>query len=260
MKDYNFVVDIGNTHIVMGIYFQNKLFQSWRLSSDKFKTEDEYFSSIKLLAEEYSIDFGDVNKSVISSVVPEITRVFTHLIQKFMKCSVKIVNAYTELGLKFPVQDPGFIGADLVVNAFSAKEKHKTNCIVCDFGTATTVQLIGKDGYFHGSIIAPGVITSAKNLFESTSLLPNIQLQSPETLLGTNTKDSLLSGIITGNSYMLDGFIKAIKGEYRHLGEIKTIATGGIAELICENCKEIDIIDKNLTLDGLNLICQKQEI
>ena len=251
------VVDIGNTHIVMGFYSNTEFLYSWRLNTDKAKTEDEYYSIIKQLADDRKLILSQINNTAISSVVPEITRIFSHLIKKYLNCDVKIVNAYSELGLKFPMRDPGFIGSDLIVNSFSAISKYKTNCIICDFGTATTIQLIGMDGYFFGTIIAPGVITSAKNLFDSTALLSNVQLKKPEHLLGTNTTDALLSGIITGNSLMLDAFIKALKKEYKHLGLIKTIATGGIAELICIDSKEIDIIDKNLTLDGLNLICSK---
>jgi len=257
MKNINMVVDIGNTNIVMGFYINTELQYSWRLNTDKAKTEDEYFGIIKQLADNRNLMLTQITKTAISSVVPEITRIFSHLIKKYLKCEVKIVNAYSKLGLQFPVTDPGFIGSDLIVNAFSAIEKNKTNCIICDFGTATTIQLVGKDGYFFGTVIAPGVITSAKNLFDSTALLANVQLKKPKHLLGTNTTDALLSGIVTGNSIMLDGFIKALRNEYKHLGEIKTIATGGIAELICSNSKEIDVIDKNLTLDGLNLICCK---
>ena len=257
MKNINMVVDIGNTHIVMGFYSNTQCQFTWRLNTDKAKTEDEYFSIIKQLADDRKLILSQINKATISSVVPEITRIFSHLIKKYLKCDFEIINAYYELGLKFPMEDPGFIGSDLVVNAFSAITKYKTNCIICDFGTATTIQLVGKDGQFFGTIIAPGVITSAKNLFDSTALLSNVQLQKPKQILGTNTTDALLSGIITGTSIMLDGFIKALKKEYENLGLITTIATGGIAELICNDSKEIDIIDKNLTLDGLNLICCK---
>ena len=257
MKNINMVIDIGNTHIVMGFYSNTECLYTWRLNTDKAKTEDEYFSIIKQLADDRKLILSQINKSTISSVVPEITRIFSHLIKKYLKCDFEIINAYSELGLKFSMEDPGFIGSDLVVNAFSAITKYKTNCIICDFGTATTIQLVGKNGHFFGTIIAPGVITSAKNLFDSTALLSNVQLQKPEHLLGMNTTDALLSGIITGNSLMLEGFIKALKKEYKNLGIIKTIATGGIAELICNDSKEIDIIDKNLTLDGLNLICCK---
>ena len=257
MKNINMVVDIGNTHIVVGFYFKTEFQYSWRLNTDKAKTEDEYFSIIKQLADDRRLTLSQINKAVISSVVPGITRTFSHLINKYIKCSINIVDAFSDLGLKFPMKDPGFIGSDLVVNAFSAKEKYKTNCIICDFGTATTIQLVGEDGHFYGTVIAPGVITSAKNLFDSTALLSNVQLKEPKHLLGTNTTDALLSGIITGNSLMLDGFIKEIKKEYKSLGSIKTIATGGIAELICKDSKEIDVIDKNLILDGLNRICYK---
>ncbi|MBT4576246.1 MAG: type III pantothenate kinase [Candidatus Cloacimonetes bacterium] len=257
MKNIIMVVDIGNTHTVMGFYFNTELQYSWRLNTDKAKTEDEYFSIIKQLADDRKLILSQITKTAISSVVPEITRIFSHLISKYLKCDVEIVNAYSKLGLQFPVADPGFIGSDLVVNAFAAIEKYKTNCIICDFGTATTIQLVGKEGHFFGTAIAPGVITSAKNLFDSTALLANVQLKKPEHLLGMNTTDALLSGIITGNSMMLDGFIKALRNEYKHLGEIKTVATGGIAELICSDSEEIDIIDKSLTLDGLNLICCK---
>ena len=259
MKNINMVVDIGNTHIVIGFYSYTEYQYSWRLNTNNAKTEDEYFCIIKQLAENQNLILSQIDKVAISSVVPEITRIFSHLINKYIKCDIDIVNAYSELGLIFPMEDPGFIGSDLVVNAYSAITKYKTNCIICDFGTATTIQLVGKDGHFFGTIIAPGVITSAKNLFNSTALLSNVQLKKPEHLLGTNTTDALLSGIITGNSLMLDGFIKALKREYKHLGSIKTIATGGIAELICMDSKEIDIIDTNLTLDGLNLIISNKK-
>ncbi|MCF7859346.1 MAG: type III pantothenate kinase [Candidatus Cloacimonetes bacterium] len=257
MNNINMVIDIGNTHIVLGFYLNSELQFSWRLNTDNDKTEDEYFSIIKQLANEYKLELDQIGQVAISSVVPQITRVFTHLIEKYIKCEIKLVNAYYDLGLKFPIKDPGFIGSDLVVNAFSAKEKYKANCIICDFGTATTIQLVGKDGNFYGTIIAPGVLTSAKNLFNSTALLPNIQLVKPRNLLGTSTAEALCSGIVTGNLFMITGFINAIKKEYSQLDLIKVIATGGISELICEDSREIDIIDKNLTLDGLELICRK---
>lgn len=211
MKNINMVIDIGNTHIVVGFYSQNKYQYSWRLSTDIAKTEDEYFSIIKQLAESCDLTLTHVSKAAVSSVVPEITRIFSHLIAKYIQCEIVIVNAYFDLGLEFPVADPGFIGSDLVVNAFSAKEKYKTNCIICDLGTATTIQLVGKDGYFFGTAITPGVLTSAKSLFKSTALLSNVQLNKPKHLLGTNTTDALLSGIITGNKFMLEGFIKVLK-------------------------------------------------
>ena len=153
------------------------------------------------------------------------------------------------------MENPDFIGADLIVDAFIAKEKYKTNCIICDFGTATTIQLVGADGYFYGTVIAPGIKTSADSLFLKTAQLSKIELQTPKSILGTNTKDSLLSGIIYGSIFMIDGIIRQIKKEFNNLENIKVIATGGLAHLVSEDSEEIEIIDENLTLDGLNLIC-----
>ncbi len=251
-------IDIGNTNIEIGIYTAEDLVCSWRLASNASKTEDEYFSVISSLALENQIDIKGIDACCISSVVPELSRIFEHLFEKYLKVKIYNVTAYTPLGLKFPMSDPGFIGADLVVNAYSAWTKYRTNCIICDLGTATTIQLVGNDGSFYGTLIAPGVIISSANLFQKASLLTKIQLETPKQTLGTNTRDALLSGIIKGHSLMVDAFIRRIKTEYVHLGDFKVILTGGISHLIGENLEEEAIIDKTLTIDGLYRICLQQ--
>lgn len=257
MQRYKLVADIGNSHIVFGVYERDMLLKVWRIKTDTQLTEDEYFSTINVLLENSSIECKHIDNLIVSSVVPSLTRVFSHLAKKYFESKMLSVTPYLELGLKFPMPDPGFIGADLIVNAFAAKSLYSKNCIICDFGTATTIQLIGKDGYFHGTIIAPGVLTASANLFQKASLLSAVQLQKPETLLGTTTETALQTGIVTANAIMLDGFIQRIKAEHKELGEIFTVATGGIAELICRECKNVDHIEKNLTLIGLNLIGNK---
>jgi type III pantothenate kinase len=250
-KNYVLVIDIGNTHIVMGVYEESELIQSWRFQSDTLKTADEYFSLFKSLKESISQNIAHFHNCILASVVPELTRIFTHMINKYLLCKLLIINADTPLGLKYLVPDPSFIGADLLVNAYTAKEKYQTNCIICDFGTATTIQLVGKDGTFYGTVIAPGVMTSALTLFGKAALLSSIELETPKKTIGTNTRDALLSGIVMGHSFIIDGFIRKIRQEYSYLGEIRAIATGGISSLICEGCTEIDLIDKTLTLEGL---------
>lgn len=260
MEKLNFVLDIGNTHIVAGLYSDAEIVFSFRLASDRLKTEDEYFATISSLLQQAKITHERISQAAICSVVPDLTRVFNHLLKKYFQCKMYIVNSNSSLGITYPMADPGFIGADLVVNAYAAQHKYKKNCIVCDLGTATTIQLIGKDGYFWGTIIAPGVITSASHLFSKASKLANIKLEKPGNTLGITTEDALLSGIITGNAIMLDGFIKKIKEDHKELGDIISIATGGIAELICSSSSEIDIVDKNLTLDGLNIYCNQKRV
>ncbi len=254
-QKYNLVIDIGNTHIVFGIFFNDNLLESKRIGTDRLKTEDEYYIILKNLLNDI-ISISDISKVVLSSVVPPLTRVFDHLINKYFLQKPIIVTYKTPLGLTFSVKNPEHIGADLLVNAFAAKQLYKKNVIVCDFGTATTIQLVGKDGYFYGTTISPGVITAADSLFLKASLLSNIRLEKPTKLLGTNTKEALLSGIIRGHAYSIDGFITDIKRKYNDLKDIITVATGGMAEMIFELSKNIDIVDKNLTLTGLNLIAK----
>ncbi len=259
MKELNFVLDIGNTHIVLGVFDGNNILHSWRISADVKKTEDEYFGIIHNLFKVAEIQQQTIVKVAISSVVPSLGRVFSHLLQKyFPKTKLINVTANTKLGLKFPMKNSSFVGADLVVNAYAAKEIYKTNCIICDLGSATTIQLVGKDGYFYGTAIIPGVLTSAKNLFETASQLTNIKLEIPNKILGVTTHEALNSGIVYGNAFMLDKFISEIKNNFKKLDEIKAIATGGISELICDKSTEIDVIDKYLTLTGLNLICSEK--
>ncbi|MBN2461331.1 MAG: type III pantothenate kinase [Candidatus Cloacimonetes bacterium] len=254
---YNIVFDVGNSHIVIGIYRKDHLEHSWRLETVHTKTEDEYYVILRSLLDIVPVEVSQFDKAALSSVVPVLTRVIDHMVEKYLPCPLHIVDACSDLGLRFPMPDPGFIGSDLVVNAFAAREKYKTSCIIVDFGTATTLQLVGRDGFFYGTIIAPGIQTSAASLFAKAAQLAPIKLESPRCLLGTTTRDALLSGIINGNKLMMEGLITRIRKECSDLGEIRTIATGGISHLVCQDSSLIDIIDKTLTLDGLNLILER---
>ncbi len=250
------VVDIGNSHVVLGFYLDGVLSANWRVHSDREKTSDEYYCQIQTFFSTTIKEEVYIDKVAMSSVVPELTRIFTHLVQRYFDCPLINVTGILPLGLSYSIADPSFIGADLIVNAYSAWKKYKTNCIVCDLGTATTIQFVDKDGHFHGTAISPGIRSSANGLFTKAALLTNIQLDQPERLLGTNTKEALLSGIIRGHIFMIDGFTKAIRQQYKHLGEIKCIATGGISSLLVGESEELDVVDKQLTLDGLYMISQ----
>jgi type III pantothenate kinase len=257
MIKINLVFDIGNTHIVGGIYRQNECLTTWRWSADKTKTEDEYFYLMATQLHSLQIDRDMVSKIALSSVVPNLTSTFRHFFRKYFSCSHLILSAYSDLGLQFPMPDPGFIGSDLVVNAFSAIEKYKSNCIICDLGTATTIQLVEKNGYFHGTVIAPGILTSAAFLFEKASQLASVELLAPAFVLGKNTVDAVRSGIVQGHVFMIDGFVKAIQHDFNSLMPITTIATGGMAAMIQQTSQTISIVDKNLTIDGLNIACER---
>lgn len=248
------VVDIGNTNISSGIYQGGELVWFSRFFSSQSRTADEYYSLLSNLLGGIAKD--QISRIAIASVVPELTRIWQHLCTKYFEREVLIIDGYSDLGLQFRIPDPGFIGADLIVNAYGAWKKYRTNCLVIDLGTATTLQMISAEGVFLGTAIAPGLKTGAQQLFEKAALLSEIELDLPPSLLGTNTRDALLSGIVQGHAFMLESYINRIKLHYFDLKEIKTVVTGGIADLIKPLVPSIDIVDKTLTLDGLFLAQQ----
>ena len=255
------VVDIGNTNIVCGIYKDDVLIWHSRFKTDRNRTSDEYFGLVTALkGDTWSVE--QIQKIAIASVVPDMTRMWLHIVNKYFKVTANIITGHSPLGLSYVVDDPGFIGADLIVNALAAWKKYKSSCIIIDFGTATTIQFISSAGQFMGAIIAPGIKTASAELFEKAALLSEIELMSPTSTLGTNTRDALLSGIVKGNALMIESFIKQLLDEHYKQKPIVTIATGGIADLIVPLVPSIDYLDKTLTLDGLHLaakICDSRK-
>jgi len=246
------VIDIGNTNIVFGIYTNGNLVKTSRLSTYLDRTIDEYILFLNAICSNANISFISV-----SSVVPTITAKIEKVITDNVKLPYYLVTSLTELGLKYPVKETSHIGADLIVNAFCVWHKYQKNSIVCDFGTATTLQLISADGMFYGTTILPGIATSAKNLFDKASLLKSIDLEDSKVLMGLNTKDALLSGIIRGHAYSIDGFVHSITEHFHKLDEITVIATGGLSNIVIKHSKTIQIIDNTLTLEGLYRIAKK---
>lgn len=246
------VIDIGNTNIVSGIYKEDKLTWFARFKTDKFRTSEEYYALLSAIKQN-EWDTQSIKAVVLASVVPDMTRLWQHLIRKYFSLEPILINAYALLGITFLVEDPGFIGADLIANAFAAWKKYNSSCIVIDLGTATTIQLISKEGCFMGASIAPGVKTASLQLFEKAALLSEIELTAPPHILGTNTTDALLSGIVKGNALMVESFILQIKQYYQTLQPYTVILTGGVADLLAPLIPSVDIVDKTLTIDGLFL-------
>lgn len=245
------VVDIGNTNITCGIYTGVEMTWFARFFSSANRTADEYFSLLDNLLKD--VRTQNVGMVAMASVVPELTRIWQHLFQKYFKVEVLEITALSDLGLTYKVRDPSFIGADLIANAYGAWKKYPGDSIVIDLGTATTVEFITREGSFEGTAIAPGLKTGAEQLFEKAALLAQIEIEPPKPLLGVTTRDALLSGIVLGHAYMLESYIRDIKSQNPKRRGIKTIATGGISELVRDYVPSIDIVDKTLTLDGIFL-------
>jgi type III pantothenate kinase len=254
MRRYNLVIDIGNSNIVAALYHNLEMKLKVRTVTVKENSEKIYHDFFQM---NFGRFFHKIENIAISSVVPELTRQIITLFDN-EKSNIWEIDYRADLGLNYIMKDSSHLGSDLVVNAYAAIKKYNQNCIICDLGTATTVQLVSRNNCFLGAAIVPGIRISSDCLIQSASKLSPVELQSPEKLLGTNTREALLSGIVNGHRFLLEGFISAIRKEYSQFSECLVIATGGLAEMVCSKSVFIDVIDADLLLDGLNIFCNSK--
>jgi len=247
-----FVTDIGNTNITIGIFSGDDLIISWNLSSDKNKTDDEYGILIKSLLETANLS-ETIDSAVISSVVLPLTEKFTSAIKKYLQINAIVISSKTNNGIVLDVENPKEVGCDRIANAAAAYNIYKTSAVVVDFGTATNFDVITSDGRFIGGIIAPGIKMSSESFSKFTNLLPKLKVEDIDSVIGKNTIQNMLSGIIIGHAAMIDGLIDRIE---KDLGEpVVTIATGGFANTVAKHLKRpFNYINPDLTLNGLKII------
>ena len=250
-------VDVGNTHIVIGVFQGTDLKHSFRLQSDIRRTVDEYALEILGLLNSVSIDKVQVSQIVVSCVVPALTRVFSKLSVKYFSLQPLIVGPGVKTGISIAVDDPRSVGADRIVNAVAARELYGAPIIVVDLGTATTFDVVSARGSYEGGVIAPGLVISADALFNRAAMLPSIELKRPHHVLGKNTVDSMLSGIVFGYAALIDGIIKRLKSDLGR--DVRVVATGGLSHLIAPETEYMKDIDGDLTLKGLQIIAALNE-
>lgn len=244
-------VDVGNTNIVVGCIDNGEIFQECRISTDKFKTEAEYAVVFKNILDVYDVDVSLIDGAIISSVVPQITNTLSNAVFVVTGCKPVEVNIKMNHGLKFNI-DNSEVGNDLTVVAVAALDKFKPPLIIFDMGTATTITVIDKDGYFKGVSILPGVVTAMNALFDNAAQLTAIKLEAPKSAIGENTIESLQSGVIFGNAAMIDGMIDRIEEELGY--KTTVLATGGTAGFLVGHCKHKILYDDSMLLYGLWLL------
>lgn len=251
-----FVIDIGNTHTVLGVFDKEELLYEWRIKTDRHKTGDEFGMLIHDLFDYKGISFSDMNGVVISSVVPPIMLSLENMCKDYFRLDPIIVGEHditAYIDISYP--NPKEIGADRIVNAVSAIAAYGAPLIIVDFGTATTFCYIDEQSSYNGGIIAPGINVSMEALYSRASKLPKIDIQRPETIIGYSTVEAMQSGAYYGYVSQVDGIIEKIKNEVGL--NPKVIATGGLAGHIAKESRAINVVDSHLTLKGLNLIFQK---
>ncbi len=246
-------IDIGNTNIKYGVFDNDKLIASFRVSSRLTKTADEYGSVLVNLLATRKIKVGDIDGIIMSSVIPSLNYTICHMCEYFFGINPIIVGPGVKTGLNVKTDNPKEVGADIIVNSVSAFNKFGGPVIVIDFGTATTFDVISEKGELLGVVIAPGIKTSLEGLVNNTAQLPMIELDAPKTVIGKNTKHCMQSGVIFGFSGLVDNIINKIKKELDS-ANVTVVATGGLGGIIAKEVKTINIVDRTLTLDGLNYI------
>ncbi|MEW6624137.1 MAG: type III pantothenate kinase [Bacillota bacterium] len=250
-------VDVGNTNIMMGVFQDKDLTDTWRVSTDPSKTADELGVLFKQLFEYKGISFSDISAVAISSVVPPIMQALDQMCREYIGVAPFVVGHGSRIDLAIEFDNPKEIGADRIVNAVGAIDKYGSPAVVVDFGTATTFDAISDEGHYLGGAIAPGVGISLEALFQKAAKLPRIEMVKPEGVIGKSTVTCMQSGIVFGFVGQVDGIVQRIK---RELGpNTVTVATGGLAPFIAGYCETIDHIDPYLTLNGLQIIYRKNQ-
>lgn len=246
-------IDVGNTNIKYGVWKDDELLASFRVSSRISRTADEYGSVLVNLLSNSGINKTDIDGIIVSSVIPTLNYTICHMCEYFFEISPLMVGPGIKTGMNIKAENPKEVGADRIVNNVAAYKKYGGPIIVIDFGTATTFNVIDKDGAFIGGVIAPGIKTALSGLVSSTAQLPMIELVPPKSVIAKNTETNMQAGIIFGFSGLVENIVGKIKKELKS-ESVKVVATGGLGEIIAKETKCIEVVDRTLTLFGLKTI------
>jgi type III pantothenate kinase len=248
------VIDVGNTHITLGVFDGKELKATFRATAKQPRTSDEYGIQLCDLLMHRGFDVKDVHDVIISSVVPDVMHSLGSAIIKYFHVK-PFVPTTVDMGLKINTEHPKEIGPDRIVDAVAAYEKYGGPVIVVDFGTATTYDVVSEEGIFQGGVISPGIRTSARALWGGAAMLPEIEIRKPNSIIAKETVSSMQGGLVFGYIGQTEYIVKKIKAAgYENA---KVVATGGLGNIIVPETDVIDIYDPKLTLDGLRIIYEK---
>jgi type III pantothenate kinase len=246
-------IDVGNTHIVFGVYDGRRLLQHWRIQTSVSRTSDEYGVLFRALLS--GPEAANLGAAVLSCVVPTLTPIITELCRDHLNVEALIVGPGIKTGMPILYDKPQDVGADRIVNAIAGYERTRDTTIVVDFGTTTNFDYVTAKGEYLGGVICPGLVISSEALFARAAKLNRVELAKPPSVVGRNTVNAVQSGLIYGHAAMVDGLVERIQRE--NAVKAQVIATGGLAKLLAPEMTTIDQVDEFLTLDGLRLLYER---
>src|ERR1700704_1322655 len=247
-------IDIGNTNTVLGAFHGEELAQHWRVATRADATGDELGVTLQGLFASAEVSTSEITDVIISSVVPVLNEAVVDMSDRYLRVKPLVIGPGVRTGIQIRYDNPKEVGADRIVNGVAAYRKYGGPAIVIDLGTATTFDAIAANGDYLGGAIAPGIRISMEALFSRAAKLPLVELIAPRdgNVIGKNTVESMQAGIIFGFVGQIDGVVERMRGELG--GSCHVIATGGLAALIASHSRSIEVVDENLTLEGLRYL------
>jgi type III pantothenate kinase len=251
------VVDVGNTQTHFGTFRDGELVQHWRFATERAETCDELAAKLAGMLALHEVTFPDLEASIVSSTVPALSVEWQGMGRRYLGHDTMAVGPGVRTGMPIRIDNPRELGPDRLVNAVAAFDHIGAACIVVDFGTAITYDVVSDDGALLGALISPGVEISLEALAERAARLPRVELIEPRALIGKSTIDAVRAGVIYGYAGQVDGIVRRLRAE---MGEETTvIATGGLAHVVVPFCEGIDTVDDLLTLEGLRIIHERNQ-
>ena len=245
-------IDIGNTETTIGVFDGEQKKTTFQMTTSIHRTADETAVLLISILKSRGLEVSDIREVALCSVVPPLTVIFDNMIKRYFDITPLIVAAGVKTGIRICMDNPKEVGADRIVDAVAAQHLYGGPLIIVDMGTATTFEIVSKNGDYLGGAIAPGMLSSAEALFQRAAMLPRIELTPPNKVIGTNTIDAMKSGVVYGYVGLVESMVKRLQKELG--GKVKVVATGGFANLIAGETNVIDEVNTDLTLVGLRII------